>query len=201
MENTARLYVKNWQKFQHYKFRRPPWIRLYVELLDDFAFNSLPLACRALAFQFWLLASESKDGSIPADSNELAWRLHCASTEVDDAITLLIEKGFLSTASNVLAPRYQLATTETETETEKSQNQKDGSYGQSVLNEENYKKNTDVEAEKGAREPEKPCSAKDLNRSAGAKIDPELQQVRLDKVMKTLANARQLADQRKAETG
>ena len=28
--------VKNWSKFQHYKNRNPPWIRLHVEILDDY---------------------------------------------------------------------------------------------------------------------------------------------------------------------
>jgi len=27
--------IKNWHKFQHYKHRNPPWIKLHRGLLDD----------------------------------------------------------------------------------------------------------------------------------------------------------------------
>ena len=33
---TARLHIKNWGEFQHYKKRNPPWIKLHKKLLDDF---------------------------------------------------------------------------------------------------------------------------------------------------------------------
>ena len=29
------LRVRNWERYQHYKERNPPWIKLYVELLDE----------------------------------------------------------------------------------------------------------------------------------------------------------------------
>jgi DNA-binding NarL/FixJ family response regulator len=31
--------VKNFERFQHYKDRSPPWIKLYNELLDDYEFG------------------------------------------------------------------------------------------------------------------------------------------------------------------
>lgn len=47
--------IKNWKKFQHYKDRRPPWIKLYTELLDD-AHGYLPLSDRAKVtlFHCWM---------------------------------------------------------------------------------------------------------------------------------------------------
>ena len=33
------LRILNWEKFQHYKVRRPPWIKLHHSLLDDYAFH------------------------------------------------------------------------------------------------------------------------------------------------------------------
>ena len=58
-EGTMILRVKGWARFQHYKHRRPPWIRLYRELLDDVTWHRLPVASRALAPMLWLLASET----------------------------------------------------------------------------------------------------------------------------------------------
>ena len=33
--------VKNWDEFQHYKDRNPPWIKLHNHLLDDYEFEML----------------------------------------------------------------------------------------------------------------------------------------------------------------
>lgn len=57
-----KLIPRRWSDFQHYKDRRPPWIKLHKALLDDREYQRLPLASRALAPMLWLLASESKDG-------------------------------------------------------------------------------------------------------------------------------------------
>ena len=91
----ARLTVKNWKQFQHYTGRRPPWIKLHRGLLDDVGFHRLPVASRALAPFVWLLASESDDGSIPADVETLAFRFRCSAEDVIDRINPLIEEGLL----------------------------------------------------------------------------------------------------------
>lgn len=114
----SRLHVKNWSEFQHYKDRSPPWIKLHKGLLDDFDYARLPLASRALAPCIWLLASESSDGSVPADPEFLAFRLHCTVEDVRNALAPLIAKGFLIPASGVLADCKQGARTEVETEGE-----------------------------------------------------------------------------------
>ena len=70
---TLTLRVKNWEKFQHYKDRRPPWIKLYHELLDNLDYHLLsPKAGKALPL-IWLLGSES-DGILP-DAKEMAFRI------------------------------------------------------------------------------------------------------------------------------
>jgi hypothetical protein len=112
------LRVKNWREFQHYTNRRPPWIKLHTALLDDYEFQSLPLASRALAPMIWLLASRTSDGTVPADPVKLAFRFRCDVKELKAGLTPLIEKGFLIDASNALATRTQSACSETETETE-----------------------------------------------------------------------------------
>lgn len=113
-----RYTVKNWQRFQHYSGRRPPWIKLYRDLLDDFEFMSLSLASKALAPLIWLLASESDDGSFDGEIDRLAFRLRIDSKTLATALKELTQKGFVSCASNALADCQQVATPETERDTE-----------------------------------------------------------------------------------
>lgn len=111
---------KNWAEFQHYKNRRPPWIKLYRSLLDDAEFHCLPDASKALAIMLWLLASDSETGVINGDIKALAFRLRTTPQKMKDALNPLIESGFFH-ASEVLAPCLQHAIPEKsreETETD-----------------------------------------------------------------------------------
>jgi hypothetical protein len=118
------LKPKNWDKFQHYKDRCPPWIKLHRDLLNDRIFASLPIASKALAPLLWLLASESKDGEFDAASNELAFRLHIAIKDIEAGLKPLIDNGFFIDASTMLAPCYQVAIPETEREGERETEKK-----------------------------------------------------------------------------
>jgi hypothetical protein len=133
------LKPKNWEKFQHYRDRCPPWIKLHRHLLNDRAYMNLPLASKAIAPLLWLLASESKDGSFDAASEELAFRLRIASKDIEQGLKPLIDNGFFVDASNMLAPCYQLAIPETERETETERDKK-----KKIINErpENVSENT-----------------------------------------------------------
>lgn len=103
---------KNWDAFQHYKHRSPPWIKLHRNLLDDMQFQRLPVASKALAPMLWLLASESSDGQIQKTTEEIAFRLRMSEKDVVIAIKPLIDSGFFIDADNVLASCLQDATTE-----------------------------------------------------------------------------------------
>jgi hypothetical protein len=113
-----KLIPKNWKAFQHYNDRCPPWIKLHRDLLNDRAFMSLPVASKALAPLMWLLASESKDGSFDASSEELAFRLRLSLGEVEAGLKPLINSGFFVDASTMLAPCLQVAIPEREAEGE-----------------------------------------------------------------------------------
>ena len=113
------LIPKNWQSFQHYKDRNPPWVKLHKTLLDDRDFSRLPIASKALAPMLWLLASESKDGIFDGSIEEIAFRLRWSEKDVTIGLKPLIDKGLFSIASGVLAECYQDAIPETETETER----------------------------------------------------------------------------------
>ncbi len=112
---------KNWNEFQHYKDRNPPWIKLHKSLLDNYEFHALQLASKALAPCYWLLASEHPEGLITVDEKKLAWRFRSDELTIRATIKELILNGFFEVvqdASNALADRYQDAMPETETETE-----------------------------------------------------------------------------------
>ncbi|MBN9601830.1 MAG: hypothetical protein J0G33_02750 [Afipia felis] len=100
------LTPKNWSSFQHYKDRSPSWIKLHKGLLDDFEFNRLPLASRALAPMLWLLASEYEEGQISASTAEIAFRFRLSVEELEAALMPLIDSGFFL-ASDLLAERRQ----------------------------------------------------------------------------------------------
>ena len=99
-----KLVPKNWDTFQHYRDRCPPWIKLHRDLLNDRAFITLPTASKALAPMMWLLASESRDGAFDASVEELEFRLRMPAKEIEAGIKALLEKGFFLDASTMLAP-------------------------------------------------------------------------------------------------
>jgi hypothetical protein len=124
-----RLVPKNWEKFQHYRDRCPPWIKLHKDLLNDRAFMCLPIASKALAPLLWLLASESKDGSFDASVEELQFRLRISAKDITSGLEHLISNGFFLHASNVLAECLQDAIPEREGEREtETETEREGDY-------------------------------------------------------------------------
>jgi len=115
------LLVRNWDEFQHYKDRSPPWIKLHRSLLNNYEFQCLQDASKAHLMGIWLLASQL-DNKVPADAAWIGQRI-AATTPVD--LSALIDSGFLvfdgveQTASMALAKCSPETETETETETDK----------------------------------------------------------------------------------
>jgi hypothetical protein len=91
-----RLIAKNWHDFQHYKDRAPAWIKLHKKLIDDFEYQCLPIASKALAPMLWLLASEENDGSIDYSPVKIAFRLRMTEGDVVEAVKPLIDAGFFA---------------------------------------------------------------------------------------------------------
>jgi len=115
---TGTFSVKNFDRFQHYRDRKPVWIKLYNELLDDYEFGLLPDASKMHLVAIWLLASRYEN-AVPADPAWVARRIN-ATEPVN--LDILAERGFIQynqECSDVLAERYQPASLEKETETEK----------------------------------------------------------------------------------
>jgi hypothetical protein len=88
--NTPLLTVKNWNTFQHYGKRNPPWIKLHRAILDDYAFCALPDVAKGHLMLLWLYASQN-NGSVPHDIPFLERKLSIANLDID----LLIQQGFL----------------------------------------------------------------------------------------------------------
>jgi hypothetical protein len=57
--------IPRWDDFQHYKTRRPPWIKNYTRLMHDPDYLDLSLAERGLLHSLWLLYAEY-DGVLSA---------------------------------------------------------------------------------------------------------------------------------------
>jgi len=109
--------VPNLDKWQHYKDRCPPWIKLHRDIFNDYEFSCLQDASKAHLVYIWLLASQM-DNKLPADAKWIANKINAT-----DAVNLklLIEKGFIELITDdidMLSECKQDALVETETETE-----------------------------------------------------------------------------------
>jgi hypothetical protein len=114
--------VKNWSKFQHFKDRSPPWIKLYRELLDDIQWHRLAPADAKVLVMVWLIASEAM-GELPA-LEELAWRLRMKEADLSACLARLshwLEGDDIAGDISVISEGYQPVPKrrgEKETETE-----------------------------------------------------------------------------------
>lgn len=80
--------IKDWGKFQHFKDRRPPWIKLYRDLLDDEEYYNLPAQSAKVLTLLWLLASEdpSRQGLLPS-VQKIAFRLRLSEKSIESIIS------------------------------------------------------------------------------------------------------------------
>lgn len=89
-ENVIRYRVKNWKKFQHFKDRSPPWIKLYRDILEDYDINMISSDAFRGLIKIWLIASEDKaqKGNLPP-LPELSFRLRMNENECLDLLRQL----------------------------------------------------------------------------------------------------------------
>ena len=118
------LTVKNYERYQHYKHRNPPWIKLYYDLLDDEAFLSLDDVGQLNYIRCLLLASRTQN-RVHFEANYLQ-KVFRSNAKID--LTPLIRVGLLLASSKRTARRMldkkhenraqSISSSETETETE-----------------------------------------------------------------------------------
>ena len=107
--------VRNWTKFQHYRDRRPPWIKLHREVLDDPQIGALSDRAYRVLTLCWLIASDDPKmaGNLPP-VEDIAFKARMSVQSIDKALqelTHFIKQDASST----------LATCSSETETEERQ--------------------------------------------------------------------------------
>ena len=109
--------IRNWERFQHYKKRSPPWIKNYTDLLFNLEYLDLSDAARGHVHGIWLLAAKLNN-RLPWDPKWLQERLGLDSEPDLSELQRLefIEPWCKQVASKVLVS----VETETETETEES---------------------------------------------------------------------------------
>lgn len=105
------LLIKNWKKFQQYKDRNPPWIKLHFELLTSHDWVMLSDASRLLLVMCLMVASRHQ-GRVPYDGSYMRRVCHLKYVNFKP----LIENGFLEEMQ--ADDTKWLAETETETETD-----------------------------------------------------------------------------------
>ena len=120
-----RISIVNWDEFQHYRNRRPPWIKLHRQLLDNRHWFALSGDASKLLAELWLIASDSDDGTIDDDPADLAFRLHRQTSDLSSCLQELTAHDFIDMcqeyASAVLASCLPRVERETETERETEQ--------------------------------------------------------------------------------
>jgi hypothetical protein len=79
--------IKNWDRFQHFKDRKPIWIKLYRDLLDDLNWHELDGKSAKALVMIWLIASEER-GQLP-EIKSLAFRLRMSEKDTKDIVTRL----------------------------------------------------------------------------------------------------------------
>lgn len=84
--------VKNWKRYQHYTKRKPPWIKLYRDLLRDREFSALPDACKWHSVGLLLLAAYHEN-KIPYDVPYIRREIN-AKSRID--FTRIFDSGLLT---------------------------------------------------------------------------------------------------------
>ncbi len=116
--------IKNWNEFQHFKDRNPPWIKLYRENLYRRDIMSLSDRNFKILVCLWMLASEdkNKDGNLP-EIADIAYKLRLSENDINKALKDL--QPFLDCDDiDLISCGYQHDAPETETETETEKRQK-----------------------------------------------------------------------------
>jgi hypothetical protein len=107
--------IKNWSKFQHFKDRKPPWVKLYRDILDDIEWHELDATASKVLVMCWLIASED-DGNLP-NTKTLAFRLRMSEKQTLECLNKL-SHWLEHDGINVISKGYQDDLLETETEIE-----------------------------------------------------------------------------------
>ena len=110
--------IKDWSKFQHFKDRNPPWIKLYRDILDDRDWHELDGDSAKILTMLWVIASEDpgRSGCLP-DIRKLSFRLRIPESQLKQSLKKL-NHWVLFDDIETISPGYRDDAPETETEKE-----------------------------------------------------------------------------------
>jgi len=134
--------IKNWERFQHFKDRKPLWIKVYLDLLDNIEWHELDGTTAKVLVMIWLLGAEKK-GELP-DTKKIAFRLRLSEKVVLQHVVKL-DDWLIQSDNGVISDGYHSDALETEKrreekETEKEKKTAHGELGKVMLTEDEYKK-------------------------------------------------------------
>lgn len=92
------LIVRNWAKFQHYRQRNPPWIKLYNTNLEDDTWEELTDAQRGQLVSIWMFACRREDGTVgegPRLRDNVRWLEQKIGATTDLDLDLFLKLGYL----------------------------------------------------------------------------------------------------------
>jgi hypothetical protein len=98
--------VRNWEKFQHYKDRNPPWVKLYTSWPEDYEWSQWSDASKLLAVCILMLASRSGN-RIPLDPK---WMQQRFSLQRPPDLAPLIAVQFLEEIQELQTPEQNAST-------------------------------------------------------------------------------------------
>ena len=102
--STTDIRVRNWERFQHYKDRSPPWIKLHRDLIEECEeWYLLSDGAARLLIELWVMASRSNDGAITRDVSGILWKLR-----KHDASKLIAELHELASYDFITLPDHML---------------------------------------------------------------------------------------------
>lgn len=119
------IVVNRWEEFQHYRDRRPTWVKVYTRLLHDHDYLALSAAARGFLQGLWIMYAETSGQLTYDDLRSTVARSDADRRSFKRSIESLSDAGFITvSASRPLAISYQTAISETETDTDKEQQQR-----------------------------------------------------------------------------
>jgi len=99
---AEKLYVKDWSDYQHYKDRRPVWIKLKTDVFSNYNFCRLSDPAKLLLMAVWTLASRNNEGWVYDDFSYVKTECHLGEFIQEIHWQEIVKQGFLF-ASNPIA--------------------------------------------------------------------------------------------------
>jgi len=104
MSEERWIVVRNWDRFQHYKDRRPVWIKLYPELLHDEEYRGLSLSQSGMLAGLWMLYADSRGVLSETRARQELGRSAADARRVREHLISLNDAGFIDIVASKPPP-------------------------------------------------------------------------------------------------